>query len=276
MKITELLNNGKNIITGIQSKNPEEIIEELLGLFPFDEKKKKEYMKGLKEREKSSSTGIGNEVAIPHVRSPKETDFKFAIGITKESVKFNDPSGCGTRIFFLTISPSEQGNLHLMLLSHISIICKDRALLEKIKAAGSGDEIYHLLLDKEASIEKIREEIAGEEGKIKKFHLLLIVLYKEEYLKDILSIFYQFGLESTSVIEGREYKSFMASHVSFFQGFRDIMSEDNTVNNIVLSIVEEEKVFRISKLIEHACSGFNEKEDGFLIATPVSFHLGML
>ena len=275
MRIADLLKGPENIIFPLKSQKADDILEELLLKLKLDKKKYNNYLKALKEREKQISTGIGNEVAIPHIRSNKENHFMFAMGVSQEPVDFKDPTGCKTKIFFLTISPSEQGNAHLSLLSHISVICKDKEVIDKIKTAKNRDDIYKIILDKEKSLKKLKEETSDTEAVIKKYQLLFIILYKEEYISDILNVFYEFDLRRTSIFEGSELKTFLASSVPIFQGFRDIMREDNRINKLIISVVEEEKTFRIAKMIDNACNGFTNEEDGYIISIPVNLHLGI-
>jgi mannitol/fructose-specific phosphotransferase system IIA component (Ntr-type) len=275
MRIAELLKGPESIVFPLKSNNADDILEELLSKLNLDKKKHNNYLKALKEREKQISTGIGNEVAIPHIRSNKEDKFLFAMGIAKEPIDFKDPTKCKTKVFFLTISPSEQGNAHLALLSHISVICKDAELISKIKNAAGSQEIYNLILEKEKSLKKLKEEIEDSEAVIKKYQLLFIILYKEEYISDILNVFSEFDLRRTSIFEGSELKTFLATSIPIFQGFRDIMREDNKINKLIISVVEEEKTFRIAKMIDNACNGFTNEEDGYIISIPVNLHLGI-
>jgi ribosome recycling factor len=53
------------------------------------------------------------------------------------------------------------------------------------------------------------------------------------------------------------------------------MREDNKINKLIISVVEEEKTFRIAKMIDNACNGFTNEEDGYIISIPVNLHLGI-
>ena len=88
MRISNLLENSSRIVFPLKGLNSEEVIEELLAALHIKDKQKKEYLKAFKEREKDYSTGIGNEIAIPHIRSKKEETFRFAIGISPEGIPF--------------------------------------------------------------------------------------------------------------------------------------------------------------------------------------------
>ncbi len=275
MKLTQILKSEKNIIVPLKSIKTDDVLDELLSVFNFNEKKHKKYLKLLKERESDSSTGIGNEIAIPHIRAEKEENFKFVVGVSQNEIKFNDPTGCKTKIFFLSISPSEKGDKHLALLSHIAVICKDNELIKKLKSANDSKTVYNLITEKENSLQKLKNDMQAEQGKIKTYQLLLIVLYREQYLSDILSILYEFGLKKTNVYEGKKIETFMASNVPLFQGFRDIMHEDEKICKYISSVVEEEKIFRIAKMIENATGGFNNEQDGYIISVPVNYHIGI-
>ncbi len=275
MRISNLLENSSRIVFPLKGLNSEEVIEELLAALHIKDKQKKEYLKAFKEREKDYSTGIGNEIAIPHIRSKKEETFRFAIGISPEGIPFSDPTGCKTKIFFLTISPSEKGEEHLALLSHISVLCKDAEMVERIKNSSTNKEIFEIIQSKEKNLKKLKEEMAITESNLKKFQLLFIVLYREEFLKDILSVLYEFDLKKTNVFNGKEIKGYMASNIPLFHGFRDIMHDDERYAQLIVSVVEEEKIFRIAKMIENICGGFEDEEHGYIISMPVNYHTGI-
>jgi len=67
----------------------------------------------------------------------------------------------------------------------------------------------------------------------------------------------------------------MASNIPLFHGFRDIMHEDERVAQLIISVVEEEKIFRIAKMIEKICGNFDDEEHGYIISVPINFHIGI-
>ena len=94
------------------------------------------------EREKTSTTGIGQALAIPHSRIDGWNDFALAIGINREGIDFDSLDGEPVKVVCLMISPSEKP--YMILQTTAALI----SFFEKYKGAGnfiagnsSGDDL---------------------------------------------------------------------------------------------------------------------------------------
>ena len=69
MKITDLISTAP-IDLNVKAKNKEELIEKAVKLMTKNGniKDEQKYLELVTQREKQSSTGIGEEIAIPHVK----------------------------------------------------------------------------------------------------------------------------------------------------------------------------------------------------------------
>ena len=100
------------------------------------------YVDAMFEREKSVSTYMGNFLAIPHgTNEAKDTIGRSAISIVRYDAPI-DWDGNQVR-FAVGIAGVENG--HLEILGKIAIVFSDSDEVEKLLAAGSADELYHLL-----------------------------------------------------------------------------------------------------------------------------------
>ena len=105
----------------------------------------KEVYKILKEREELGSTGIGNEVAIPHGKAEMEIEIIAAIAISHEGVEFNALDEKPVKIFFVLLASKNAPSLHLKILAKISRLLMDETIREKLLKATSIEEIRKIL-----------------------------------------------------------------------------------------------------------------------------------
>ncbi len=103
----------------------------------------------IRERESYGTTGIGNEVAIPHGRLRKIDRIYLYVTTLKKPVDFNSIDGKGVSLFFIILIPEKDNLLYLKLLSRISMICKNKDLLHKLKNADSKTDIINFITDED-------------------------------------------------------------------------------------------------------------------------------
>ncbi len=121
MELTELF-EAENISLDFKAQDKDEALHNLSKLIC----KKREYLETdkvysiLKEREELGSTGIGNEVAIPHGKIPVIDNIIGAVAISKKGVEFDAIDQKPVKIFFALLTGVESTSLHLKILAKIS------------------------------------------------------------------------------------------------------------------------------------------------------------
>jgi PTS system nitrogen regulatory IIA component len=106
----------------------------------------------LMERERLSSTGIADGVAIPHGKHPGITTLKAVLGVHPAGVDFAAIDGQPSRIFILLVAPENSAGLHLKALARISRLFKEQALRDRVLAAATGEELFKVLADEDARV----------------------------------------------------------------------------------------------------------------------------
>lgn len=122
------------------------------------------YRKGVFAREEEGTTGIGMGIAIPHCKSDAVTKAGLAAMVVKDGVDFESLDGTPARIIFLIAAPNTEDNVHLQVLSKLSVMLMDEQFTNSLINAGSVDEFLNII----DSAEKAKDEKeAAKEAKAK-------------------------------------------------------------------------------------------------------------
>ncbi|MGC8764513.1 MAG: cation:proton antiporter [Brevinematia bacterium] len=93
------------------------------------------------EREEAFSTGIGNRIAIPHIRTDSINSPLLLFGYSRNGVDWNSPDGQPVNFVFFLISPTTTNDLHIEILSRIARIMQNKENYEKISCSTDPMEI---------------------------------------------------------------------------------------------------------------------------------------
>ena len=133
----------------LASTTKDEVLKELVGLLKLDEKSEQTLVKMLKRRETLGSTGIGQNIAIPHCRALAVNRLRVAFGRKLQGIDFNAIDGKPVHYFFLIVAPPlEVSNQYLPVLGKIAQFAKEADVPEKLAKLGSAREFLKLLEDK--------------------------------------------------------------------------------------------------------------------------------
>lgn len=120
------------------------------------------YRKGVFKREEESTTGIGMGIAIPHCKSDAVTKPGLAAMVVKSGVEFASLDGAPVNIIFLIAAPNTEDNVHLQVLSKLSMMLIDESFLKKLVNATSVDEFLAVIdAEEEARDEKDKAKVSG-------------------------------------------------------------------------------------------------------------------
>lgn len=137
----------KCINLSLESKDKKGVIKELVDLIHAARKlkNKNDFFKAMLEREKIGSTGIGNGVAIPHVKSKLVDDFILIFARKEEGIDFGALDGENTYLFFALASPADNIGGHLKILSEISRMVKDKFIVECLRKAENKKDVLTII-----------------------------------------------------------------------------------------------------------------------------------
>ncbi|MBN1824728.1 MAG: PTS sugar transporter subunit IIA [Candidatus Eisenbacteria bacterium] len=104
----------------LQAGTKDKVLEELVALLNIDPESKNIALELVRSREALGSTGIGKEVAIPHLRSTIFSQITLVYGRSLKGIDFGAVDGKPVRHFFLVASPPiDPSNLYHPILAKI-------------------------------------------------------------------------------------------------------------------------------------------------------------
>ena len=147
MKITDFL-IAESIIANLKSEDKPAVLHELAQKFPAAEEAlhATRVLEVLAEREKISTTAIGEGVAIPHGKLAEADRVHGVFARSKTGIDFASLDGAPTHLFFALIAPEDGAADHLKALARISRLLKDGAFRARLLKAESGKELFDLIV----------------------------------------------------------------------------------------------------------------------------------
>jgi nitrogen PTS system EIIA component len=223
----------------------------------------------LSEREEMVSTGIGKGVAIPHVRLSTLEDFLIFVLIAPDGVEFDALDKKRVTMFFVVFAPDNKVNEHLKLLAGIAnTLVRGGLKNELLKTRTPG--ILHEVLVRNFS----GNDNQGQRDNSRN-RLLLVVLYYEEFLNDILEYLIDMNVEGATITSSEG----MAAHIStipLFASFMGFMREDQKMSRTIMAVIPQDAESEIIRGIE-VITGDLEKTRGAMIMTlDIAFSKGTM
>ena len=151
MKIEEILKR-ELVITDLVGKNKPEVIKEMTQCLKKNNmiKDDQALFETLMEREKLGSTGIGENVAIPHGKSDEVTQIIIVFARSINGVDFESLDQKPVHFVCMVIAPARSTGQHLKVLARISRLFKNQGLREGILKSENSDAIYSTLLEEDS------------------------------------------------------------------------------------------------------------------------------
>lgn len=137
------------------------------------------YRKGVFAREEEGTTGIGMGIAIPHCKSDAVTKAGLAAMVVKDGVDFESLDGTPAKIIFLIAAPNTEDNVHLQVLSKLSVMLMDEQFTNSLINAGSVDQFLNIIdIAEKAKDEKesAKEAKAKESVEVKKDDVFIVAV----------------------------------------------------------------------------------------------------
>lgn len=168
MRITDLL-DARSISLQAVPGNKEEALNQAVELMTQrgNISDKAAYRRQVGEREKESTTGIGEGIAIPHGKCAAVSAPGLAAMVIPGGVDFDSLDGEPVTLLFLIAAPDTEDNIHLDVLGKLSMLLMDEEFTQRLRGAGSVEEFIKIIdeADEEKAGIEERLETAGETQK---------------------------------------------------------------------------------------------------------------
>lgn len=118
------------------------------------------YRKQVYAREEESTTGIGEGIAIPHGKCDAVNQPGLAAMVVKNGVDFDSLDGEPVTLIFLIAAPNTEDNVHLDVLSKLSVLMMDEDFSNALRNAATVDEFLEIIDKADAEKNGIDERLA--------------------------------------------------------------------------------------------------------------------
>ena len=161
MRITDLLDKRSISLTAAP-KTKSEAIDQIVDLMVKSGKinDKEAYREQVYEREKESTTGIGEGIAIPHGKCDAVSAPGLAAMVVKDGVEFDALDGQPVTLMFLIAAPNTKDNVHLDVLSKLSVLMMDEDFSNSLRKAKDADEFLEIIDRADSEQKDIDERLA--------------------------------------------------------------------------------------------------------------------
>ena len=164
MKITDLLSID-SIEIGSSYKDKDELLKNAVKLMCRSGiiNNEKEYLNSVLKREKESTTGVGNGIAIPHGRCKTVDKAGLAAIVLNKPVEYEALDNKPVELLFLIAAPEDKGNVHLEILSKLAMMLMDQEFTFKLKNSRTAEEFIRVIDEAEENKNaQIKEEIKSD------------------------------------------------------------------------------------------------------------------
>ena len=102
------------------------------------------FLEDVFERERLETTGIGDEIAIPHARTDVVSRLIIAVGRSTHGVEFESLDGRKVKLIFLMGTPKGSVSHYLKILAQLTRLLKREPFREKLLEAQDGEMVVKL------------------------------------------------------------------------------------------------------------------------------------
>ena len=175
MRITDLLDK-RSIAFDKNPANKQETLDMAVELMCASGKinDTEAYRKQVYLREEESTTGIGEGIAIPHGKGDCVSKPGLAAMVIKNGVDFDSLDGDPVTLLFLIAAPNTEDNVHLEVLSKLSMMLMDEQFTEALRNATSAEEFLSIIDKADDERADIDEQLADTGNAESDFKILAV------------------------------------------------------------------------------------------------------
>lgn len=224
----------------------------------------------LARREELGSTGLGRGIAIPHAKIEGLPDFVMAVATSEKGVHFDAADNKKVHIFFVLIGPPDRPDYHLKLLSAISLLLRDEKVKAELRRARTAEALYETIVMASGAGEIIQRPAPA-----KKQKLVIIVLYEQQFLDDILELFIELGIRGSTVIDSIGMGGILTK-VPLFADFINFLGQNKNYSKTILLNASEQELQEVTHGIENIMGNLDTHGGTVIMALNLEFVKGSM
>ncbi|MDO5407582.1 MAG: fructose-specific PTS transporter subunit EIIC [Eubacteriales bacterium] len=176
MRITDLL-DVKSVSLTAAPKSKKETLDQAVALMVKSGKINDEaaYRAQVYAREEEGTTGIGCGIAIPHGKCAAVTKPGLAAMVIREGVEFDSLDGAPVTLLFLIAAPDTKENVHLDVLSKLSMMLMDEGFTTALRSAETPEEFLEII-DRADQEKKSVDERLADTGEAKENQVKILAV----------------------------------------------------------------------------------------------------
>ena len=158
MRIIDLLDK-KSIQLNAVASGKKDVLDQAVTLMGQSGKIRdiEKYRRGVYKREEESTTGIGEGIAIPHCKSDAVIKPGLVAMVIPDGVEFDSLDGEPVKLLFLIAAPDTKENVHLDVLSKLSVLLMDESFTSDLMKAASVEEFLKVIDEAETEKDDTKE-----------------------------------------------------------------------------------------------------------------------
>ena len=260
MRITELLDKRSIRIDGApKSKN--EALDQMVELMAKSGKINdlEAYRQEVYRREEEGTTGVGEGIAIPHGKGAFVDKPGLAAMVVKDGVDYDSLDGEPVHLIFLIAAPNTKDNVHLDVLSKLSVLLMDEDFSRALQNAKSPEEFMKIVDEADQEAPDLDEKLKADEATSEdQFRILAVTACPTGIAHTYMAAE---GLEKAAKAKG----CFIKVETRGSGGAKNVLTAEEIKNADCISVAADTKVpmdrFNGKKLIEVQVSDGISKAD---------------
>ncbi len=228
------------------------------------------FLKALQQREQEGSTGFGNEIAIPHARVEELKQFILFILASKRGVPFEALDKRRVKLFFVLLGPTSEVGDHLKILAFISRTLGHTGMKNEVLQAASPQAqvecfLRHLNPDAVTAIQSRAAPMS----------LLMLILYDEHYVEDVLEVFLEYGIEGATILNSTGMGQYI-SNAPLFGNFIGCMHQNKHHSKTILAMVSKPHIKAVVEAIEKVIGDITKDQSATVLSIDLAMHKGSM
>ena len=221
----------------------------------------------LQSREKQSSTGFENGIAIPHSQIEGLNEFVVGIFINKNGIDFNALDHKKTKIFVAIIGPPGEKGEHLKLLAQTSRILKEPNAISNLLNQSTKIGLYEEFL-------RNANPNIPQTSKTSKNKLMILTIRDLDILQDISEIFIEYGINKATSINSEEMENILSKTPLFF-GFFNFTDSQESGSKLIFVKINENHIQPLIKEFEEIFGDLNSYSGLSVLVLDIAFEKGL-